>query len=401
MSPVSLLPILPIILLALITVHLMGKVMPIQIAKGHYAAIDGLRGYLAFLVFLHHSIIWYFFLRFHYWGLPPSHIYSHFGPTSVSLFFMITAFLFFSKLLKAQSGTMDWLKLYMGRFFRILPLYLMAVLGVFLIVGFLSGFRLRVPAIDIILQLLQWVGLMTPDINGINGTWIIVAGVIGSLSFEWLFYYSLALTGFFFLHIKTSYLVLVSTGLMLLFFVMVIYQFYPHLAILRVCWFFGGILSAYLVRIERVRQLAVRRESSVFIFLLLGVAIFFFPTIDEILPYLCVSLAFIGIACGNTLFGILTNTTSRQLGQISYSIFMLHGILLFFTFQFVLGFQQASSLSPIFYWVTIYFISIFLVMICSFTYYYIELPFINAAPGKTAWLEHILNRKTPTSQSHG
>src|SRR5580698_9187138 len=115
MSPLSLIPILPIVGLALLTVSLVSKVVPVQVAEGHYANIDGMRGYLAFFVFLHHSSIWYLQLKYHYWGLPPSNLYSHFGPTSVAMFFMITAFLFCRKLLNAGTKGLDWPKLYIGR----------------------------------------------------------------------------------------------------------------------------------------------------------------------------------------------------------------------------------------------------------------------------------------------
>lgn len=40
--------------------------------QGRFDAIDGLRGYLAFFVFLHHSAIWYFFLRTGFWQAPAS-----------------------------------------------------------------------------------------------------------------------------------------------------------------------------------------------------------------------------------------------------------------------------------------------------------------------------------------
>lgn len=67
--------------------------------QGRFASIDGLRGYLAFFVFLHHSAIWYFCLRTGQWKVPPSNLYTHFGQSSVAMFFMITGFLFSLKLI--------------------------------------------------------------------------------------------------------------------------------------------------------------------------------------------------------------------------------------------------------------------------------------------------------------
>ena len=115
MSPVSLLPILPIILVALATMKLTGSALGIRPAEGRFASIDGLRGYMAFFVFLHHSCIWYFATHGYGWRPPPSNVYSQFGSTSVAVFFMITSFLFFSRLLQARGGVLDWLKLYVSR----------------------------------------------------------------------------------------------------------------------------------------------------------------------------------------------------------------------------------------------------------------------------------------------
>jgi len=123
MSPVSPYPVLPIILVALATMKLSAKLFGIKPAEGKFAPIDGLRGYMAFFVFLHHSCIWFFYTHGYGWSLPPSLLYRHFGPSSVFIFFMITSFLFFSKLLQARAGSIDWIRLYVSRALRILPLY--------------------------------------------------------------------------------------------------------------------------------------------------------------------------------------------------------------------------------------------------------------------------------------
>jgi peptidoglycan/LPS O-acetylase OafA/YrhL len=60
-----------------------------------YASLDGLRGYCAFFVFLHHASIWYSYLHTNSWAAPPSHFYNHLGQSGVAIFFMITGFLFF------------------------------------------------------------------------------------------------------------------------------------------------------------------------------------------------------------------------------------------------------------------------------------------------------------------
>lgn len=56
--------------------------------------LDGLRGFLAFGVFFHHSAIYHQYFQDGQWVLPPSCFYTLIGPACVALFFMITGYLF-------------------------------------------------------------------------------------------------------------------------------------------------------------------------------------------------------------------------------------------------------------------------------------------------------------------
>jgi tRNA A-37 threonylcarbamoyl transferase component Bud32 len=88
---------------------------PAAFRRKPLCGIDGLRGYLAFGVFVHHSIITWIFLRTGVIDFPPSNFYSMLGQGSVALFFMITGFLFWSRLL-AQGRNHDWLAFGVSRF---------------------------------------------------------------------------------------------------------------------------------------------------------------------------------------------------------------------------------------------------------------------------------------------
>mgnify|MGYP003342983265 CR=1 FL=1 len=44
---------------------------------------------------------------------------------------------------------------------------------------------------------------------------------------------------------------------------------------------------------------------------------------------LFLSLAFIAIAAGNDLLGLLSNPLTRKLGEVSYGIYLFHGLVLF------------------------------------------------------------------------
>jgi hypothetical protein len=69
-----------------------------------YRPIEGLRGILAMNVFLHHSLITYYFRASGVWGPPGSTFYGELGPGSVTMFFFITGFLFLTKAIKSPES---------------------------------------------------------------------------------------------------------------------------------------------------------------------------------------------------------------------------------------------------------------------------------------------------------
>lgn len=400
MAPLSIIPTLVIIALALLTMEVSDRIFHIRPAKGRFGPIDGLRGYLAFFVFLHHSAFWYIYLRTRQWDSLPSNLYEHFGATSVAVFFMITSFLFFTKLLNARSTSLDWLRLYIGRVMRIMPLYLVVIGLLFIIAAAFSHFRVRQSLPAILWEMLQWLAFISTDINGIVSTQLIVAGVVWSLAFEWLFYCMLPFFGLFFFRIKASLLTVSLTSFFLLFFIWVIALFYPRTAIHRLMPFLGGIAAAFLVRDDRVRKLAAHWVISVGILISLFVIVRFYNSINyQRIPFLLLVLSFVAIACGNSLFGILTHRLSRTLGQISYSIYLLHGIILFVTFQFILGWNKAASLSPTEHWAVIAACGVVVVLACSITYKYIEVPGMNATPKIEEKLREITLRRSARIRS--
>lgn len=88
------------------------------------------------------------------------------------------------------------------------------------------------------------------------------------------------------------------------------------------------------------------------------------------------------IASGNSFFGLLSNTFSRKFGQITYSIYLLHGTLLFVVFYFFIGFEKAKNLTDFEFW-SIITLSVFpLIFISQLTFKYIERPLMELAKTK-------------------
>lgn len=63
-------------------------------------SLDGLRGFLALAVVFSHGAVYQRYLVDGVWQAPPSPFYAFLGPFGVSLFFMITGFLFWSQIVR-------------------------------------------------------------------------------------------------------------------------------------------------------------------------------------------------------------------------------------------------------------------------------------------------------------
>ena len=94
---------------------------PIPDAGKRIGCIDGLRGYLALLVLMHHFDLWIAFTRVApVWGNSSSQLFENFGPGGVALFFMTTGLVFYPRIERGFQR-IDWRATYLSRIFRILP----------------------------------------------------------------------------------------------------------------------------------------------------------------------------------------------------------------------------------------------------------------------------------------
>ena len=112
---------------------------------------------------------------------------------------------------------------------------------------------------------------------------------------------------------------------------------------------------------------------------------------------LLIAIAFSIIACGNTLFGLLITPASRTLGEMSYSIYLLHSILLFVTFNFMVGSVEPHALSPLAHWFVIVGITPILVSTCFVTFMLIENPAMRSTEHVTNWVRSRLTSPQKTS----
>lgn len=336
--------------------------------RQRYVAIDGVRGYLAFSVYVHHCIVTSSYLRDNQWARPPHNFENQLGLTSVAIFFMITAFLFWGR--AREKGTLDWKNFFISRLFRIYPLYLLVFSMVLLAVMYKSKWTVVEPMSSIMKEIAKWIFLRSPDINGYFKTWMIVAGVTWTLVFESWFYFSLPFLSGAFLQKHSVWKRLISLGI-----AVGLFEFY-HLRIAITATFLGGILAVYWCMDAGRTKLA--RSTTATIVAAACVASVFFFLIDPFnAPGIALlSIFFVTIASGNTIFGLLRASSSRWLGEVSYSMYLCHGLILWIIVQNIL--PRFRAFHPTTGWFALWAIGTtpIVVLFSSASFLFVETPFI-------------------------
>lgn len=336
-----------------------------------FDTIDGLRGFLALSVMFHHFVITYYWKLNGYWDNPPEKYYENYGKVGVAIFFIITGFLFTSKLLKSK-GHISWLKIYESRIFRIIPLYLFSVLCIVFIVFHNTDWQLASSPGSTLIALTKWFTFHGGIINDFPETRRIIAGVDWTLKYEWLFYLSLPLLAF------TLY-----KGKRLGAFALLMFSFfsflYPFSFIAFSSKYFilfaiGGAVSGIIRYQNHVAEIMRAKPTSLLTLALVFFSLFYPGTLD-LVHIIAIGILFVMVAMGNDIFGILRSKQARLLGEISYSIYLLHGITLYVLFT------QSSliivpKLTPGDYMLLMPFVGIVVVSVAAITFLLIEKPFI-------------------------
>ncbi|QBE62289.1 acyltransferase family protein [Pseudoduganella lutea] len=375
------------LLAALAAVRITARWTPLP-AAGRCETIDGLRGFLAFAVFLHHAAITERFLAHGTWTAPRSHLFVNFGQASVALFFMITGFLFYGALVRHRGGSLDWLRLFCSRILRLTPLYLFAMALMFVIVAVQTGWTWRQPPAEVLAGAGQWLGFTafgTPDLNGLARTYVITAGVTWSLPYEWAFYLCLPLLALVqrvrvpLAWLAGSAAVAAAIGPDAL--------RWPHTHYIAA--FAGGIVAVHVAALPAMRAFAARPAASVLLLVAGAWAYAGFPSAWQPASLALLGVVFTLVAAGCDLFGVLRAKTARVFGEYAYSIYLLHGIALYVAFTLVPGAGQAAQLSPAAYWCAVAALAPLLVIACSLTFRYVEAPMM----GRTAALVAAIRRQ--------
>jgi peptidoglycan/LPS O-acetylase OafA/YrhL len=370
--------------ISLLTAWFIAQLSPVPSAK-RYGSLDGLRGLLAMLVMIAHASAWRLYAMTGEWTVPPSRLYTHFAKSSVALFFMITAFLFGSKLLESRERPVDWLRLYVSRALRVMPLYFSFVAAMVVVAIVSSGLALRESLPRFGLDIAQWLAFTFGDMPALNQFPAqIVGGATWSLPYEWWFYLALPLIGLLLGRQRQPFPLVVASAIAT---AIACAWITSRGGWSNVLGFLGGGLAAILVRQPRARAVARHLVSAVLAVAALAAATRTAP--GDLRSTMLLIVAFVIIASGNTLFGLLISAPLRTLGAMSYSVYLLHGLVLYLAFS-ALGKGVAGHLTPLQHWLVVWGCVPLVVGLCHLTFRAIEAPAMAAVNAATDRVRAIL-----------
>jgi len=349
------------------------RAMDREIASSRFHAIDGLRGFLAIGVVLHHIHINHHFFLTGRWELTPSRLSTFLGRGSVGMFFMITAFLFWGRIIESKER-FDAMRFYQNRVRRLVPMYLVSAGLVVATAVALSHFRLNVPLSDLTAQISSWL-LFTfpgmPPINGFSQT-ALINTVFWSLIYEWKFYLLLPMIGALALRWGTW---LVALGVCAC-----ITLFSPG----QVEWYFvAGCAAAMAVRIPAIQNLCRSVVGTALLITCIAAVVTWQPLLYSPGAAALMFVPFLVISGGNSLFGILTNKAARLLGLLSYSIYLLHNWVLYLVARLVNHIVPIASISHASYLGIGSGVAAITVLLATLTYRLIEFPPIRLSSAAT------------------
>lgn len=286
-----------------------------------YLFLDGLRGIAAISVINTH--IWRLaHYGFTFEGYNPQLQYNHFfGSIGVQIFFCITGFLFFDQIIK-KKATFDWEKFFKARIKRLVPIYIVAIsLCVIMFLCFDTTRTLKSLDYYKIIRLFFF-GFYGAgageDIGGANpGVYTVV---IWTLSFEWAFYLFMPILCVI---VKSTYLFIIaliaSTALAAT-------GYYSGSELLWPLFATGGIAAYLFNKGVEVKGLA---SHALILVAAALVGLYFYvgqKRLYIVNSYLIVSAFFIiFIIARNKLF---ENKTLVYLGEVSYSLYLLHVLII-------------------------------------------------------------------------
>ena len=311
--------------------RLHGLGFPVPADDRRIGCVDGLRGYLALSVMIHHFYLWIQTTRLSgTWTAPDINVLNEMGAGAVALFFMATGLVFYPRLRLGVLG-IDWPTIYISRLFRIVPLVFVSVVGVTAIIILRTG---AAPDLSFLKAAACWVSSWSqPDLLGYADSARIDAAVLWSLKYEWVFYIALMPACAVVLEIARR--LKLPTWTVPAALLVGVIALRAALALRHT-----EVIGLRYIALFPIGMLALEiRERKALADVLAGpvaggaaLAALALGMISTQFPYglslPLFAVFFITVASGNSLFGLLKSKGARVLGECSFGVYVLHGILL-------------------------------------------------------------------------
>jgi len=329
--------------------------------------LDGLRGLAALMVVAYHSAMFYQSMFLDKWGETGSPLIQTCGPAGVLIFFMLTGCLFWSKA-RAANGRVPVWKLWRNRAMRIGPLYLFSLIFVLLLAlrdsrsiwGTLGDYR--VP-----LRLLPLGAVSWPD-WGLDFA-AYDARVTWTLQYEWAFYLALPFAAWFAVGRRTVWLsiaafVAISAGIW--------FGFEKQFCLV----FILGMLCPLLLENNELRKKLCRPVAAAAALLFSACLLFLNGSgLSRIALAASLFPIFLAVAAGNSFFGFLVGRAMRCLGALSYSLYLLHGIMFYCVVRELKHLGESKPPAAL-YWAVLIVATATIIAISAFTFRWVERPFL-------------------------
>ena len=329
--------------------------------NGRFPSLDGMRGILALSVFVHHTAFYEEYFRTGIWNINVHSFNFMLGKVGVAVFFMITGFLFWSKAIRA-TGRMNVLDLYVSRIWRLYPMIVFLLIVSLAVTAWQTqGFR--EPISRVATEIGQWLigGFFGyPVINGAEPSYY--NRVTWTLQYEVWFYLVLPIVAFVFW--RFWMFVLMTFGVLLI-------ALFAHLPDLAAFTLGGG--AAYALARWPVPSTMPRSLSVVAALILIGLF-----TVGVYLPpgswrFIAFPI-FLAVLYGCNFFGFLETVAWRFLGTISYSVYLLHGTVLYIGLGLLNRFVPVATLSTVQMFAAFSVCAVIVVIVSASTYRFIEHP---------------------------
>ncbi len=340
------------------------------------ASLDGLRGFLALGVVVTHAWSNYdYYFRGLPWDWPHNPYFTQCGSLAVPVFFMITGYLFWTKARVARGHVRAW-PLFENRARRILPLYYFLCVCVVLLALLRAHWPLGAPrqlageVFSLVVPGLRTYG----PIAGMERTHLMTAA--WTLFYEVVFYLALPVFAPMAGTRRRATCFLAAMIALLAVHRVLVHTYEFSL----LSFWVGFVVSELLDRFPREMGVLRGRIPAV------GAAavLMLLPLVTQgrlnPLSFGCASLVFGMVAAGNDMVGVLTLRGTRLLGIVSYSVYLLHMLILALVLREVNGFLPIGGLGTLSFCAIVAAMTFVVAGISMVSFRFIEYPWLRRRP---------------------